>query len=414
MKTMTLFGLLKNYAVLIPALQRNYVHGREDAHAKEVREHFVTSLRCCVGGGEMNLDVVYGNVHDDVILIPIDGQQRLTTLWLSAVYAASMSWDRNDRHENLSLLSRFSYAARPLASTFCSWLTSGVRIDYDTALPLAEDCWGEDPTVRSMITTLRLIHREFKDKVDDLLSVVVGDRIHFEFSDVQGDDSDLYVKINARGKQLTQWENFKGEFARHLEGEVRTGFESSIETLSDKYFEMFKEIPDKAFFSLFGRIADYVLRETGYDPSKKENLARLSSGTECYVPVEEFGLKDSARRIVGPGLRMMAWVLGLDQTVGFWYWEDADRSRPITKVLFAPETDNERDFALFLFEYFRKNENGKGLCENSFRALRLVANVLENVDRERPMKFGEKDYTPGKQFNRIKHLACFLENSGDL
>ena len=61
MKTMTLSGLLDDYSILIPHLQRNYVHGRDDAHAKEVREHFVKSLdECCINGTEMNLDVIYG------------------------------------------------------------------------------------------------------------------------------------------------------------------------------------------------------------------------------------------------------------------------------------------------------------------------------------------------------------------
>lgn len=173
MKTMTLFGLLDQYSVLIPHLQRNYVHGRDDAHAKEVREHFVTSLDECINGTEMNLDIIYG-IRDKErnVLIPIDGQQRLTTLWLSAVYAASTSKDNASRLDILSKLTRFSYESRPLSATFCRWLTSGADVNYDTALLQAEECWGEDPTVHSMITTFRLIHDNFKSKSDVLLNWV--------------------------------------------------------------------------------------------------------------------------------------------------------------------------------------------------------------------------------------------------
>lgn len=416
MKTMTLFGLLDDYSILIPHLQRNYVHGRDDAHAKEVREHFVKSLdECCIKGTEMTLDVIYGIWDKERnVLIPIDGQQRLTTLWLSAVYATSTSKNNASRLDLLSKLSRFSYESRPLAATFCRWLTSGADINYDTALLQAEDCWGEDPTVHSMITTLRLIHSTFSSEADVLLEVLRGDKIHFEFSEVHGKDSDLYVKINARGKQLTQWENFKGVFASHLTNDnERNFFERRIEELSDKYFGAFNAIPDEAFFSLFGRIADYVLRTGGtYDLYKHENLSTLAKGIECYVPVEEFDLEHIAERIVSPVLRILEWALSLDWKFSLWYWE-SEKPTPIARTLFVPADDKDRDFALFLFEYFSKYEKADGLCENSCRALRLVANLLENVDRGSAMRPDEKGYSPKNQFNRIAHLLKF-ENSYNL
>ena len=414
MKRMTLFGLLDQYSILIPHLQRNYVLGRDDAHAKEVREHFVKSLDESINGVEMNLDVIYG-VCDDTrdVLIPIDGQQRLTTLWLSAVYAASTSKDNSSRTVLLSKLACFSYESRPLAATFCRWLTSGADVNYDTALLQAEDCWGEDPTVHSMITTLRLIHEKFKCKAGVLLKAVCGDKIHFEFSEVHGKDSDLYVKINARGKQLTQWENFKGVFASHLtnDNELQV-FERKIEELSDKYFAVFNAIPDEAFFSLFGRVVDYVLRMgAGYNLSKHENLSNIAKGIECYVPVEEFNLEHTAERIVGSVLRIIEWALSLDQNVGLWYWENGEKSRSVAETLFAPMNDNERDFALFLFEYFSKYEKADGLCMNSYRALRLVANILENFGRETAMRSEEKAYC---QFNRIDLLKKMIETSENL
>lgn len=129
MKAWNICALMKEYAILIPALQRNYVHGRDDEHAKEVREHFVDSVLARLQDkGTMHLDLVYG-VEENGVLVPIDGQQRLTTLWLMAIYCASHCPDNvlsmHDRVELLNDLSRFSYEARPIAATFCHWLTSG-------------------------------------------------------------------------------------------------------------------------------------------------------------------------------------------------------------------------------------------------------------------------------------------------
>ena len=416
----TLMKLLDDYSILIPALQRNYVHGRDDVHAKEVREHFVESLKkCCCNHEEMNLDVVYGVLDHNGVLVPIDGQQRLTTLWLSAVYAAVKLEKCDERRAMLAKLSRFSYEARPLASTFCRWLTSGAVItDFNASLAQAEDCWGEDPTVQAMITTLRLIDSDLTDKAKKLLPVrellaVIKDRIYFNFSEVHGNDSDLYVKINARGKLLTQWENFKGAFASKLTNENRNYFEQEIEKCSDKYFNVLEATPDQAFFALFARLADYVLRTSmsankPFKEEKHNNLSVLAESkvdvNQTYVPIEEFGLDDGvAAKIRLPVLRMIHWALENDAP--FTYW---DGTKKIADAVFFPQNANERDFSLFLYEYFSIYDEGKALEVNNYRALRLVANVLENVARQ------QKEKTSSDHFNRIKILRQFLQKSAGL
>ena len=216
----------------------------------------------------------------------------------------------------------------------------------------------------------------------------------------------------ARGKLLTQWENFKGVFARHLDDSHRTKFCDEIEILSDKYFELFEEVPDEAFFGLFGRVSDYILRyyySTKYDASKEENLTSLALGRKLYVPLDEFQLELTASRMVEPILLMLKWVLGDGRDVILRYWED--KPAKVNKVLLKPDNENDRDFALFLFEYFSLYQTADGLCENSCRALRLVANILENVNRETPMRPKDDNYRPWKQYNRIIHLKGFLEQS---
>ena len=62
----------------------------------------------------MALDFVYGDVQGGV-LRPLDGQQRLTTLFLLHWYVASLAGSLDPAAPWL----RFSYATRPTARDFC-------------------------------------------------------------------------------------------------------------------------------------------------------------------------------------------------------------------------------------------------------------------------------------------------------
>ena len=424
---MNISELMKESAVLIPALQRNYVHGRDDEHAKEVREHFVDSvLKCAQGKGTMHLDLVYG-VKEKGVFVPIDGQQRLTTLWLMAVYSVKRCSDKSlseqDRVEILNELSRFSYEARPIAATFCHWLTSACKFGT-SELDCAEREWGDDPTVRAMITTLRTIEEKANENVVDQVVDAILNRVTFDFRPVSGDATDLYVKVNARGKTLTQWENLKGKFADALSPESKKRFEDRIEGLSESYFKWAtksnesERIPDSSFFALFGRIADYWLRMNKVVPAmqkdgnQRENLSRLASETKLsnlpYVPVEEFELGETAKAIVEPLCRLMKWALEHDDAVVNYWNEKENESRTVAQMVFAPKDADERDFSRVLFEYFSKYDLNEGLTVENYRALRLIANVLENVSRGAVDK---NDANGTGQFNRVEGLKTFIEAS---
>jgi len=416
----TILDLMEAYAILVPALQRNYVHGREDVHAEEVRTHFVDGVvQCAKKSKEMHLDIVYGTVEDrDKILIPIDGQQRLTTLWLIAVYCAQVGVGIEDlkRVKTLDNLSRFSYEARPLASTFCRWLTS--RCNFDNIFAELDDArrmWGEDPTVSAMITTLKLIIDKIgkADVINAVADVVLWQHdkaVTFDFRPIPGDATDLYVKINARGKALTQWENFKGKFSECLiDKDQRTKFEQKIEELCELYFNWTHEheLPDSCFVALFGRVIEYWLSNNPKNnPPEKvgERLIELSKANPQkklpYVPVDEFELDRSAPATCTSLLRLIEWGLE-NSSEPFPYWR-SDRS--IAQVLFSPENANERDFSLVLFEYFNVyNSENQCLSEKNCRALRLIANILENVERASPGAKGNE------QFNRIVLLGRFMD-----
>jgi len=79
------FGDDEQYKVRIPKIQRDYAQGRQTT--EEVREQFLSTLLEYLEGDVPNrdLDFVYGSIEnseDNKIFIPLDGQQRLTTLFL--------------------------------------------------------------------------------------------------------------------------------------------------------------------------------------------------------------------------------------------------------------------------------------------------------------------------------------------
>ena len=124
---MNFVKFIKKYDIKIPIIQRDYVQGRKNA--EDIRENFVEaifdSLQSCE---ELNLEFIYGNIYKDndgnEIFEPIDGQQRLTTLYLVTLFLAL-------REKNISELKElqkrsFSYEVRNSSKEFCSELKNNL------------------------------------------------------------------------------------------------------------------------------------------------------------------------------------------------------------------------------------------------------------------------------------------------
>lgn len=218
MKTTTFKNLISENnpygisGIIIPRIQRAYAQGRTDAHAVKTRERFLSALHSGLTGNGLTLDFIYGNVQNGR-LIPLDGQQRLTTLWLLHWYAATKE-EIND-----NCLSRFTYNTRYSARDFIAKL---IKFKPTWKIRLSDEIknqgwfpmeWINDPTVGGMLTMLDEIQKRFSD-VDDLWSKL--DKINFYFRDIEEMKltDDIYIKMNSRGKPLTDFEHFKAEFLK--------------------------------------------------------------------------------------------------------------------------------------------------------------------------------------------------------
>ncbi|CUR58016.1 conserved hypothetical protein [metagenome] len=219
-------------AIEIPIIQRDFAQGRPDDEATAIRERFLDAIvRAATTDAEMALDFVYGDVKGG-LLRPLDGQQRLTTLFLLHWYVASLAGALDPAAPWL----RFTYATRPTARDFC--LTIAAHPYPGGPVPPSEWIkdqpwylypWLQDPTISSMLVMLDEMHKRFDREQTDFGAVWArlvqrGARaIWFLFLPVADMDygEDLYIKMNSRGKPLTPFEAFKADLEETLRPMLR-------------------------------------------------------------------------------------------------------------------------------------------------------------------------------------------------
>jgi Protein of unknown function DUF262. len=236
MKHTTFWDFLQTHKIEIPIIQRDYAQGRVGKEA--LRNKFLKDLKGALDDAvkyagstlpdnkKLKLDFVYGSA-DNGNLNPLDGQQRLTTLWLLHWYIA---YKTGNISENKSFLKKFSYETRISSREFCVKLSEFTQtgankegkadgivafIQTQTWFFLS---WKQDPTIQAMLNMLESIEETFKEsnasQFDKYWQVLTADSpIIFYHLDLEGlsRSDDLYIKMNSRGKPLTSFENFKAD-----------------------------------------------------------------------------------------------------------------------------------------------------------------------------------------------------------
>lgn len=243
-KLTSFWNLVKEKKIVIPIIQRDYAQGRSGQ--EYLRERFLKQLfQALESGKALVLDFVYGS-YENNILYPLDGQQRLTTLWLLHWYLSLCTGSLESDRESLS---HFSYATRVSSRNFCEKLCS-IRYEYnrktgeeysreDNIVAFIRNqhwfytSYEQDPTIQSMLRMLGGTAKEDKDGNDivdgieeicvNLTQETLADYLNqlksayspIKFYTLDMEDKnlplsdDLYIKMNARGKVLTDFENFK-------------------------------------------------------------------------------------------------------------------------------------------------------------------------------------------------------------
>ncbi len=171
--------------------------------------------------------------------------------------------------------------------------------------------WDLDPSVNGMLVMLQQFEKEFKKKkftnFDDLDLEKID--ISFDFLDLDSlnQTDDLYVKMNARGKQLTDFEHFKAwlqdvtekkysdekefltEFWRKIDTTWMNFFwkssDSDFSAIDDLYYNFLKNLALMSYFSRLRKNNSERNRKL-YDlirNSEKYDISKIN-----YVPLDTF------------------------------------------------------------------------------------------------------------------------------
>ena len=240
-----------NYQIEIPIIQRDYAQGR--LGKEHLRNNFLGNLKQALDyqlpESALKLDFVYGS-EDEGKLSPLDGQQRLTTLWLLHWYVAL----RAGKLEEASVrLRNFTYETRISSREFCRNLcipqnfeeydgNTGI-VDFITSRTWFYSSWKQDPTIRSMLRMIggtkindkqgndiidgleELFDERNKESFEKYWKALISENapIVFYYLPLKnfGLTDELYIKMNARGKQLTSFENFKADLIGYIERKAK-------------------------------------------------------------------------------------------------------------------------------------------------------------------------------------------------
>lgn len=261
METKTYIELIENNTIIIPEIQRDYAQGRKNNKIKEIRNNFLNDLiEQLTNKNEstpMVLDFIYGSTQENksISFIPLDGQQRLTTLFLLHWY---LKPDDSTILRDANGDAKFTYYTRISSKDFCNELVkcnlseikSKVKIIKDKISSKKDSCtsdeeksmlqkeheswtlskglmnqnwfawsWRQDPTIKSMLVML--------DAMDEKLSLLDASKMweklsrraivfHLLYLHDFNLSDELYVKMNARGKELSDFDIFKSTLEQQM------------------------------------------------------------------------------------------------------------------------------------------------------------------------------------------------------
>lgn len=271
----TFLDLAQSFSINIPRIQRDYAQGRLNEETTAIRKNFVDTLTSALSNDSAGKDLnfIYGSTGDEDF-IPLDGQQRLTTLFILHVYLEGIF--QNLKKENPVYTDfNFTYATRSTSTDFCTefvknrqelfreifrqyeifkeWKNSKKKDVVKPELPsviiknepwfVAK--WVYDPTVAGMLVMLDEIHSRYvgkEAKVEKAYKRLFKERaLYFQFQPLHKfkRTDDLFIKMNSRGLGLTDFEIFKSKIVEDFENNLENNSAEEFKNKIDKEWNDF-------------------------------------------------------------------------------------------------------------------------------------------------------------------------------
>lgn len=314
-KEKTFWQLLTEFKIEVPNYQRDYVQGWVDTAAgksadryeeqkiKAIREGFVTALFHAIKEQKpLNLNLVFGAQSGSKhYFVPVDGQQRLTTLFLAHWYIALRA---HQLQANKQQFEKFTYQTRTTSSDFFNILC---RFNFSadnvaTCVKNDNNFFSQhltDPTVLSALVMIQSIETVFQNLDYKIaFDYLISDSCKINFDIINLGDykltDDLYIKLNGRGKPLTYFEQFKAwlpDYIRDCENtthkiEIKepynnalSGWQLLIDTHWLDLFWKYKDnndfIIDQEFMRFFNGMFQLSIAASSLSKDDKENDSRI-------------------------------------------------------------------------------------------------------------------------------------------
>ncbi|SCY40894.1 Protein of unknown function DUF262 [Nonlabens sp. Hel1_33_55] len=403
-KKYTFWELCNNYnKIEIPIIQRDYAQGRNTAEVKKLREKFVNGylIDALISNNPVELDFVYGSIlsesngdNKNKNFIPLDGQQRLTTLFLLHYFVAVKETRLS---EVKSVLKKFTYETRPSAHDFCKRLLEFDHIDNlanikreieDSQWFNAE--WKNDPTIEGMLNMLETFstNSEFLHKENVLLDKLLqaeNNLITFYFTDLDefGLTENLYIRMNARGKKLTDFENFKSEFFKIIRynSQLLEDFKNKIEynwveNLWD-YRQSNAFVIDEPFMIYLNFITEMLYFKSAEFRAKSYEDDFL----DFKVLKEVYSVEENLKTLIF-ALDYINNLKSFDSPI---IWNSESQKDVLGKLLKGSRLDITELFVLFMSIQFSYLDQPSEHLNDFIRVVRnLISNTNDNSRREWP------------------------------
>ena len=387
-KKFTYWNYIQEHGVAIPLIQRDYAQGREGK--AELRKRFLVNLNDALRNNDANnpliLDFVYGVKDKNGNIIPLDGQQRLTTLWLLHWYLYLKS-NKNITKDNLNILLKFTYQTRISSRKFCEELCKNEHFHklrqleknnagniryYITNQTWFMAEWEQDPTVKAMLNMLGGKDQSIESIFNNCdfegfwSKLIIENKCPIVFyylpidGEIQQEPDDIYIKVNARGEHLTDFENFKADLIKY----VRADKQKQWQNISND------EHPDLAISKLIDTDwTDVFWNDLPNECKKIDKNPPESTGTKLPNIDRQFFafLNRYFLNLILATTEMDAKALNQDNTT--------DKDALLFQYLYGK--DGKADVTL-TYKDFQKYLDGKVITPDNFVALKTIFAMLKD------------------------------------